>query len=144
MSKPVTYDRKVRFSDSDMQGIVFNTNYLVYWDDVFTDYMDAIGLPWADLVTRGDDMVLARTEINYRKSAVVGNTVRTLIRATRIGRTSIYFSYESTNADTGDVLVEGSQIQVVVDHATFAPKPVPDYFRDLILAHEGSLDGPTS
>ena len=140
MGNPVTYERKVRFSDSDMQGIVFNANYLVYWDDALTDYMEAIGLPWSKLNENGDDMVLARTEIDYRKSAVVGDTVRTTVRATRIGRSSISFAFQSTNADSGEVLVEGSQIQVVLDHATFGSKPVPDYFRELIIAHEGPLD----
>ena len=139
MSDPVTYDRKVRFSDSDMQGIVFNANYLVYWDDVLTDYMEAIGLPWSKLNENGDDMVLARTEINYRQPARVGDTVRTSIHVTRIGGKSIAFTYESTNVETGDVLVEGSQIQVTLHHATFESKPVPDYFRALIVEHEGEL-----
>ncbi len=140
MTEPVTYDRKVRFSDSDMQGIVFNANYLVYWDDVLTDYMEAIGLPWSELVDNGDDMVLARTEIDYKRSAIVGNIARTSVRATRIGRSSIAFAFTTVNAETGDVLVEGKQIQVVLDHETFESKPVPDYLRELILKHEGSLE----
>ena len=143
MSSTVTYDRKIRFSDSDMQGIVFNVNYLVYWDDVLTDYMEAIGLPWSQLVANGDDMVLARTEINYRKSAIVGDTVRTTIRVAGIGSTSINFVYESTNAATGQVLVDGTQIQVVLNHARFEPTPVPEYLRALILAHEGPQLGTT-
>ena len=140
--QPVTYDRKIRFSDSDKQGIVFNANYLVYWDDALTDYMDAIGLPWDDLNAHGDDMVLARTEIDYRRSAVVGDTARTTIRVTRIGRSSIGFALETINLATGETLVEGKQIQVTVDHEDFAPQPVPEYFRELILQHEGSLDEP--
>ena len=41
--EPVVYDRRIRFSDCDTQRIVYNPNYLVYWDDAFTDYMDAVG-----------------------------------------------------------------------------------------------------
>ena len=141
MSEPVAYDRKIRFSDSDSQGIVFNANYLVYWDDALTDYMETIGLPWQSLNDRGDDMVLARTEIDYRQSAVIGDTARTTVRAIRIGTSSIVFAYETTNAATGETLVAGTQVQVVLDHATFEPKPVPDYFRDLIVRHEGQLEG---
>ncbi len=143
ISSPVTYGRKIRFSDSDRQGIVFNVNYLVYWDDVLTDYMEAIGLPWSELVANGDDMVLVRTEINYRKSAIVGDTVRTTIRVTGIGRTSVTFVYESTNAATGQVLVDGTRIQVVLNNASFEPTPVPEYLRALILAHEGPRLGTT-
>ena len=140
MSQPVTYDRKIRFSDTDTQGIVFNANYLVYWDDALTDYMEAIGLPWDELVANGDDMVLARTEIDYRRPAVIGDTARTSIRVIRIGRSSITFQYRTANHQTGELLVEGSQIQVTVDHETFTSHPVPDYFRKLILRHEGPLE----
>lgn len=139
MASPVTYDRKIRFSDTDTQGIVFNANYLVYWDDALTDYMEAIGLPWADLVAKGDDMVLARTEIDFRQAAEIGDLARTSVQVQRIGRSSITFAYRTINAATGEVLVEGTQVQVVLDHETFEPKPVPDYFRELIVQHDGPL-----
>ncbi len=136
-SEAVFYDRKARFSDCDAQGIVFNATYLVYWDDTFTDYLDAIDLPWDDMVARGDDVLLARTEIDYRNSAQLGDVIRTTARVSRIGRTSIVFEYTSVNPATGMKLAEGRQIQVIVDHETMRPKPVPDYLRAMIAAHEG-------
>lgn len=142
MSEPVVYDRKIRFSDSDAQGIVHNAAYLVYWDDAFTDYMEAIGCSWKRMTAAGDDVVLARTEIDYRSSAAIGDTARTRVNVTRIGNSSITFRCQTVDAATGRTLVEGSQIQVIVDHRTFQPKPVPDYIRELISAHEGpDLDG---
>ena len=140
MNDSVAYDRKIRFSDTDQQGVVFNSTYLTYWDDTLTDYMDAIGLSWSDLVDRGDDMVVARTEIDYRSSAVVGDVARTTVRTQRIGRSSITFAFHTFNAETNATFVEGTQIQVVIDHDTFQSKPVPDYFRDSIVAHEGPLE----
>lgn len=142
MSDPVVYDRKIRFSDSDAQGIVHNAAYLVYWDDAFTDYMETIGCSWKRMIDAGDDVVLARTEIDYRSSAAIGDTARTAVNVTRIGNSSITFRYKTVDVATGRTLVEGSQIQVIVDHRTFQPKPVPDYIRELISAQEGpDLDG---
>lgn len=135
--QPITYDRRLRFSDCDAQGIVYNPNYLVYWDDAFTDYMDAIGCSWAFMVSMGDDVVLARTEIDYRRSAGMGQVVRTTARVVRIGRSSILFEYLTVDADTGDTLVEGSQVQVIVDHETMRPKQVPEYLREMIRVQEG-------
>lgn len=137
MSEPVFYDRKIRFSDSDAQGIVHNAAYLVYWDDAFTDYMEAIGCPWKRMTDAGDDVVLARTEIDHRASAAIGDTARTLVKVTRIGSSSITFHYRTVNVATGETLVEGVQIQVIVDHETFQPKRVPDYIREMIAAQEG-------
>ena len=134
---PVIYERKIRFSDCDAQGIVFNPNYLVYWDDAFTDYIEAIGLPWDDMVANGDDVLLARAEIDYRSSARIGQSVQTRPWVMKIGNSSITFGYQTVNAETGQVLVEGRQIQVIVDHATRRPKRVPDYIRELIARQEG-------
>ena len=135
--EPIVYDRRIRFSDCDAQGIVYNPNYLVYWDDAFTDYMDAIGCSWDLMVGRGDDVVLARTEIDYRRSARMGQVVSTAVRVAGIGRSSITFEYLSTDPSTGETLVEGRQVQVIVDHETMRPKTVPDYLRGMIARQEG-------
>lgn len=134
---PITYDRRIRFSDCDVQGIVYNPNYLVYWDDAFTDYMDTVGCSWDFMVSMGDDVVLARTEIDYRRSAAMGQVARTTARVARIGRSSIIFEYLTVDAETGEVLVEGRQVQVIVDHETMRPKRVPDYLREMIRVQEG-------
>ena len=135
--EPVVYDRRIRFSDCDTQGIVYNPNYLVYWDDAFTDYLDAVGCSWDFMVRKGDDVVLARTEIDYRRSARMGQVVRTVPRVVGIGRSSIIFEYLTTDAGTGETLVEGRQVQVIVDHETMRPKRVPAYLREMIRNQEG-------
>ena len=56
MENPVEYRRKVRYSDTDAQGIVFNGNYFTYMDDAFTDYLEAMGLGGGGLVDRGFDI----------------------------------------------------------------------------------------
>ena len=134
---PILYDRKARWSDCDAQGIVYNPTYLIYWDDAFSDYMDAIGLPWNEMTARGDDVVLARAEIDYRSSGRMGQIIRTSARVVKIGRSSITFEYRSVDATNGDLLAEGTQIQVIVDHDTMRPKRVPDYLRAMIAHQEG-------
>lgn len=130
----VTYDRRARFSDCDAQGIVFNPNYLVYWDDTLTDWFDAIGLAWEDFVERGHEMVLARSEVDYRGSARLGDTVRTGLRLGRVGRTSLGFELRSWRPHDGSVFVEGTLVQVVVDAETFRPTPVPEWLVELAAA----------
>ena len=136
--EPIIYSRRLRFSDCDAQGIVYNPTYLVYWDDAFTDYMDAIGCSWNFMVANGDDVVLARTEIDYRRSARMGQVVSTTARVVGIGRSSITFEYLTT--ESGETVVEGRQVQVIVDHETMRPKAVPAYLREMIARHEGWSD----
>ena len=139
MGYPVTYRRKVRFSDSDAQGIVFNGNYLTYFDDTITDYFDALGIPWDDFTARGYEMVLGRVEIDFRSSARIGETLLTGARVARIGTTSVIFELRTWELESGRTVVEGREIQVVVDAETFQKTPVPDFFVEAVERLQGSV-----
>ena len=129
---PVTYRRKVRFSDTDAQSIVFNGNYFTYWDDTITDYFEALGIEWSDFTKRGFDMVLARAEVDFRSAARLGDTVATGARVSRFGTTSITFELTSWIEATGEVVVEGRETQVVIDHESMRPVPIPAFFIEAV------------
>lgn len=137
MDFPVVYERKVRFSDSDAQAIVFNGNYLTYFDDAITDYLDALGVGWRDLNARGLDMVLGRVEIDFRSPGRFGDLLCTGARVAHVGNTSFTFELVTWEKGTDRVVVRGTEIQVMVDHETFEKIPVPDWFVDVIEAFEG-------
>ncbi len=134
----VIYDRKIRFSDADAQGVVFNANYLVYWDDTNTDYFEEMGVPWQEFTDRGVDMMAVNTTINHRKSAVVGDVVETTSEVAGFGRTSVEFRLVSVNKATRDVLAEGSQIHVMIDAETSRPTEIPEWFRTEVEKFQGS------
>jgi acyl-CoA thioester hydrolase len=132
MDFAVTYERKVRFSDSDAQGIVFNANYLTYFDDTITDYLEATGIGWEEMNNRGIDMVLGRVEVDFRAAGQIGDTLVTGARVAEIGRTSVIFEMRTWDKDTDQTVAEGRLIQVMVDHRTHRPTPVPDWFIEAV------------
>ncbi|MFQ5554730.1 MAG: acyl-CoA thioesterase [Acidimicrobiia bacterium] len=139
MSWPVEYRRKVRYSDTDAQGIVFNGNYFTYMDDALTDWLDATGLGGGGLVERGFDIVLAHAEVDFRSSARLGDTLVTAPRVAAVGRTSVTFTVEVRDEETGRLVVEASQIQVLVDAETFRPAPVPAFFVEAASRLQGAI-----
>lgn len=128
MDWPVTYRRKIRYSDTDAQGIAFNGNYTTYFDDAVTDLFDQIGYIWGDI-----EIVLARTEIDFRSPAQLGETIVTGARVERIGNTSLTVRLETWEESTERPVAEAVQIQVIVSGDDFRPTPVPD---DLVVAIE--------
>src|SRR4051794_7001875 len=53
---PFEYELRVRYGECDPQGIVFNANYLAYFDIAVTElWREAIG-SWGTLVGRGGDV----------------------------------------------------------------------------------------
>jgi YbgC/YbaW family acyl-CoA thioester hydrolase len=137
MDWPVLYERKVRFSDTDAQGVVFNGMYATYFDDTITDYFDAIGVPWSELNASGHDMVLARIEIDFRSSGRFGEVLVTGARVKRIGNSSLVFELRTWEQSSGRTVAEAVQVQVIVDHATFKPVPVPSFLSDAVVRTQG-------
>jgi acyl-CoA thioester hydrolase len=140
MTYPVTYHRKVRFSDSDAQGIVFNANYLTYIDDATSDYFDSLEVNWQAMNERGYDLVLGRAELDYRSSGRIGQTLVTGVKVASIGTTSVVFGIAVWEEGTERVVVEAKEIQVMVDHETFEPRAVPDWFVAAVEKLQGRVE----
>ena len=133
MPDPVIYKRKIRYSDSDVQGHVFNVNYFVYFDDAITDFMEVVegkscGEP-------SHQIVLARAECDFRSAGKMGETLLTRVSVARIGTTSISFALEITEQLSGRIIARGVEIYVVVDAETMRPMAVPDALRSALEQH---------
>jgi acyl-CoA thioester hydrolase len=135
---PITYLRKIRFSDSDAQGIVFNANYLTYIDDAISDYFEALEVGWAEMNERGYDLVLRRAELDYRSSARIGDTLVTGVRVGAIGTSSVTFDVSIWDEHSGRVAVQGREVQVMIDHDGSTKRAVPSWFVEAVENLQGS------
>ena len=128
MQWPVVYRRKIRYSDTDSQSIVFNANYAAYFDDAITDLFEEAGLAPGVTHEAGYDVVTAHLEIDFRASARLGDTVAIGVKIARIGTKSVTFALEGWVDETGVQVVDGNVVFVIVDATTFDPVLVPDSF----------------
>lgn len=135
MSAGVSYTRKVRYSDSDAQGHVFNVNYFVYFDDAITDWMEAaVGTSHLE---DGYDIFLAHAECDFKSPAHLGDTLVTSVRVEKIGNTSLVFALETREEGDGRLVVTGREIYVTVDRTTHKPITVPAKLRDACARIDG-------
>lgn len=128
--------QKIRYSDCDPQGIVFNGNYARYWDDALTDWFDEAGLGGPELGGTGVDVVAARLEIDFKASAVLGDVLETSLEVEKFGNTSMTVGFTTRRSD-GTVVVEGREILVFVDPEGFRPTAVPDRVRATLGGESG-------
>src|SRR5450759_5929888 len=66
---PFVHELRVRYGECDPQGIVFNANYLLYFDVAFTELWRAAVGPWQEMVGRGVDAVVAEANLEFRARA---------------------------------------------------------------------------
>jgi len=138
----VTYHRRIRYSDIDSQGIVFNGNYLSYYDDAITDLFLAAGVTSADMHAEGFDVVTAHASIDFKATATLFEDLEIDVRVAKFGTTSFTFELESRVGDR--VTTTATIIYVTVDAKTFRPVPVPQSLKDAMQSlHEDAIEGST-
>ena len=112
MSRTFTHRLRVRYGECDPQGVVFNANYLMYFDVALTElWREAIG-PYSDMVGAGTDMVVAEARARYVASAGFDDELDVEVRVTRLGRTSMVTGIAVRRG--ADLVVEGEMRHVFV------------------------------
>jgi acyl-CoA thioester hydrolase len=122
------HELRVRYGECDPQGVVFNANYLLYFDVAFTELWRAAVGRWDEMVERGIDAVVAEANVRFRAPARFDDLLQIHARVARLGTTSM-----TTELDVlrdGELLVEGWLRHVFVDTATWAATGLPDWVRD--------------
>jgi acyl-CoA thioester hydrolase len=131
------HDIRVRFADTDLQAIVFNANYLTYYDVAWTEYLRAVGFEWKDLLALGVDTVLARTTMEFKSPAKFDEILEVHTRVSKIGTTSLIFDFEIYPQGEDRLVNLANSLYVCVDPKTLKSTPVPDRLRERITEFEG-------
>jgi acyl-CoA thioester hydrolase len=133
---------KVRWSEVDMQRVVFNGNYFNYFDvAVYESWqaMVAAGLQSAPaLQDRFNEWIqniyVVKATAEYHAPARWNDELDIGVRVARLGRSSMRTVTEIHRG--GDHLVSGELIYVYKDPVADAPAPLPGEFRQLVVGFE--------
>lgn len=128
---------RVRFAETDMQGIVFNGNYLTYYDVAWTEYFREMGYDYKSLIEEtGVDTVLAKTTLEFKAPSRFDEILEIYVRVSRVGNTSLTFDFEIWVENEERLVNRASSLYVCIDPKTLRPVPVPDNLRAAINRFE--------
>jgi acyl-CoA thioester hydrolase len=129
---------RVRWSETDAQGVVFNARYLEYADIAITEYWRA-----AKLRERAGGEQL---EFHVKKATVTwfapilpDEMIEVMARTVAIGRTSIGQMVEIHGFNDGgvdDLRATVDLVSVFVDLATHRPQLLPEWIGPLFVAFD--------
>ena len=126
---------RVRWVEVDMQKIVFNGHYLMYFDTAVGDYWRSLALPYEQTMhDLGGDLYVVKSSLEYKASAVYDDLLHIGMRCQRIGNSSIIFQACAFRGN--QVLVTGELVYVYADPTTQTSRPVPQELRDTLLGFE--------
>ena len=119
---------RVRWAEVDLQKIVFNGHYLMYFDTAVAGYWRAMAMPYHETMAYLDgDLYVRKATLEYLGSARYDDTLDVGVRCTRIGNSSILFNAAVYLGET--LLVSGGFTwfsdrvrQVVGNSLRFSPR----------------------
>src|SRR5689334_24520425 len=83
---------RVRWAEVDMQKIVFNAHYLMYFDTAVADYWRALALPYEEAMHLLEgDIYVRKATIDFHASARVDDVLDVALRCARVGTSSMLF-----------------------------------------------------
>lgn len=105
---------RVRYAETDQMGIVYHSNYYVWFDMGRTEFMRALGYDYRSLENQGLMLPILETHCYYKKAAKYDDviTVRTMLHELKGVR--IMFKYEVYN-NQGELIAYGSTSQAFVN-----------------------------
>jgi len=130
---------RVRWVEVDMQNIVFNGHYLMYFDTAVTDYWRNLAMPYADTMHQlGGDLYVKKASVEYHASAEMDDFLDVCMRCDRIGNSSMTFLGAIFRGD--ELLITGELVYVYADPAVKKSLPVPAALREMLEGFEKDED----
>ncbi len=86
MSVPAQH--RVRYFETDAQGVVFNMWYLGYCDEACADFLEGIGVDYDSLVASGYDFQVVHADLDWSSSLRARDVADFVVTCDRVGRTS--------------------------------------------------------
>jgi acyl-CoA thioester hydrolase len=128
---------RVRFADTDAQGIAHNASYLVWYEVARVEYLRAYAGGYQALRDHGIEALVLESHCRYVVPAVFDDLLHLHTRC--VGLRGARFRYEyAIVRDDGTLMADGYTAHACVDSATFKPTRVPDWLRDAITRIESS------
>lgn len=133
---------RVRYSEIDGQGVLFNAHYLTYYDTTITEYFRALDYDqYTDAKKTGVDFHVVKAVVEYKAPIRFDQELDVGARVARIGNSSMVFELAIFPKGDTDLLATGEVVWVNTDQRTHRPAPISDAIRRLIATREPHLNG---
>lgn len=119
----------VMFYDTDCGGVVSNIAYLRFVEQARTALVTMLGVSLAEIVAAQEFPAVLRTEIDYKKPAMVGDTVRVEARLEEVKRARFWCGFTLLRDSDGTLLAQCRQQCAFIRLPEGLPIPVPASWR---------------
>jgi acyl-CoA thioester hydrolase len=127
---------RVRFAETDAQGIAHNSSYFVWFEVARVDYLEQVAGGYPRLRETGVEALVLECHVRYLSPARFDD--RLTVRSRCVGLRGARFRYEYAIERDGETIADGWTDHACVDTASFRPTRVPSWLTQAIASAESS------
>jgi len=126
---------RVRFAETDAQGVAHNASYLVWFEVARVEYLREYAGGYQTLRDQGLEALVLESHCRYVVPAVFDDVLHVHARCVDLRGARFRYEYAIVR-DDGTLMADGYTAHACVDAATLRPTRVPDWLRDAIALVE--------
>ena len=134
----------VRYGETDMMGVVYHANYVLYFEDAREKYLDELGFPYKNLEAAGYISPVLHVECDYGESLRYGDDIMVQLAVTALKPTRVQFRYKvfANGADpsTDKPCATGMSEHCLVGREGFKPVSMKKVVPELYARYKESLE----
>jgi acyl-CoA thioester hydrolase len=132
---------RVRFADTDAQGIAHNSAYVVWFEVARVEYLREFAGGYQALRDQGIEALVLESLVRYRASAVFDDEL--VIHCRCLGLRGARFRYEYAITREDELIADGHTEHACVDAGTMHPTRVPAWLAEAISQAEAEATPPS-
>jgi acyl-CoA thioester hydrolase len=132
---------RVRFADTDAQGVAHNSAYLVWFEVARVEYLREFAGGYQALRDHGIEALVLESLCRYRVPAVFDDEIVVHTRCVGLRGARFRYEYEIVRGD--ELIADGHTEHACVDAVTLRPTRTPDWLVEAITRAEKPATGPS-
>lgn len=131
---------RVRYSEIDGQGVVYNAHYLTFFDVAIHEFFRALDHErYSDAKRTGADFHVVKASVEFRAPLHFDDAFRVGVKVARMGRSSLTFALGVFRAEESSACATGEVIWAYTDQASRKSTPIAPPTRAILLAAQSEL-----
>lgn len=131
------HDVRVRFAETDAQGIAHHAVYVVWLEEARIAYLDAFAGGYEAVREGGIEALTTGVRVDYQRTLGFHDAVRVWTRCPEVR--GARFRYEYALESGGAVVATAETLHAMVDRATHRPVRVPAWLAEAIASAESAV-----
>jgi acyl-CoA thioester hydrolase len=127
---PFSTDVRVRFAETDAQGIAHHASFVVWLEVARVAFLERYAGGYGAIRDRGIEALTTEASIRYHRAAHFDETLTVWTRCVDLRGARFTYEYAITRGD--ELVADGYTRHATVDADTYRPTRVPDWLAEAI------------